>query len=111
MLLLGGILLAIFVIPWPWGIVAVIGGGVLDVLESLVLLRWSRRRRSVSGVSALVGQTAIVARDNHVRVAGELWASRSEEPLREGDAVRVVAVDGLTLVVTPQRPTPPTRRR
>ena len=101
MLLLGGILLAIFVIPWPWGLAAVIGGGVLDVLESLALLRWSRRRRAVSGAEALVGQTAIVARENHVRVAGELWAARSIESLQEGEPVRVDAVDGLTLSVTP----------
>jgi membrane protein implicated in regulation of membrane protease activity len=99
-LLLGGILLAVFIIPWPWGIAAVIGGGALDVLETLVLLRWSRRRRSVSGAEALVGQTAVVARDNHVRVAGELWAARADGSLREGDVVRVESVDGLTLRVT-----------
>lgn len=101
MLLLGGILLMIFVIPWPWGIAAVIGGGVLDVLESLVLLRWSRRRRSVTGAGALVGQTGVVARENYVRVAGELWAARADASLREGDVVRVEGVDGLTLRVTP----------
>jgi membrane-bound serine protease (ClpP class) len=102
-LLLGGILLAIFVIPWPWGIAAVIGGGVLDVVESVVLLRWTRRRRSVTGAEALVGRTGTVGRGNHVRIAGELWAARSDEPLRQGETVRVEAVDGLTLVVRPVR--------
>ena len=106
MLLLVGILLAIFVIPWPWGIAAVIGGGVLDVVESVVLLRWNRRRRAVTGAEALVGRTAVVARENHVRIAGELWAARSDQPLREGAGVRVVGVDGLTLVVTPLSPAP-----
>ena len=36
MLLLGAILLAIFVLPSPWGIVAVVAGGLTDVAESLV---------------------------------------------------------------------------
>ena len=111
MLLLGGILLAIFVLPWPWGIVVVVCGGLLDVLESVVLFRWSRRRRAVTGAEALVGQTGIVAQDGHVRVAGELWAARSSEPLREGDLVGIEAVDGLTLVVTPQSRAPRSRRR
>ena len=32
MLFLGGILLAVFVLPSPWGIVAIVVGGVLDIL-------------------------------------------------------------------------------
>jgi hypothetical protein len=53
MLLLGAILLAIFVLPSPWGIVAIAAGGLTDIAESLVLLKWSRRRRAVTGVEAL----------------------------------------------------------
>jgi membrane-bound serine protease (ClpP class) len=99
MLLLGAILLAIFVLPSPWGLVAVAAGGLLDVAESLFLLRWSRRRRTVSGVEALIGQRAVVSTRTQVRVAGELWEARSERPLRPGDEVVVRAVDGLTLLV------------
>jgi membrane protein implicated in regulation of membrane protease activity len=78
MLLLGGILLAVFVVPWPWGIVTVLVGGLLDVAESVVLLRWSKRRRSTVGAEALVGRTAVVATPTQVRVAGELWNARSD---------------------------------
>jgi membrane-bound serine protease (ClpP class) len=99
MLLLGGILLAVFVVPWPWGIATVIGGGLLDIAESLVLLRWSKRRRSPVGAEALIGRTAVVANPGQVRVAGELWEARSEHPLVAGEEVTVQAVDGLTLVV------------
>jgi membrane-bound serine protease (ClpP class) len=99
MLLLGGILLAIFVLPSPWGIVAVVAGGAIDIAESLVLLRWSRRRRTVTGAEALVGRTAVVATPTQVRVAGELWEARSQRPLVPGDEVVVHAVDGLTLLV------------
>jgi membrane-bound serine protease (ClpP class) len=99
MLLLGAILLAIFVLPSPWGLVAVVAGGLIDATESLALLRWSRRRRAVTGAEALVGQKAIVRTPTQVRVAGELWEARSDRPLRPGDEVVVRAVDGLTLVV------------
>jgi membrane protein implicated in regulation of membrane protease activity len=99
MLLLGGILLAVFVVPWPWGIATVLGGGFLDIAESLVLLHWSKRRRSSVGAEALVGQTAVVATATQVRVAGELWEARAERPLVTGEEVTVTAVEGLTLVV------------
>jgi membrane-bound serine protease (ClpP class) len=99
MLLLGGILLAVFVVPWPWGVVTVVAGGLLDIGESLAFVKWSRRRRSPVGAEALVGQTALVATRTQVRVAGELWEARSDAPLRVGDRVVVRAVDGLTLVV------------
>src|SRR5215212_2652485 len=99
MLLLGGILLAVFVVPWPWGLATVLAGGVLDIAESLVLLRWSKRRRSTVGAQALVGRTAVVATPTQVRVAGELWEARSARQLVPGHEVTVRAVEGLTLVV------------
>ena len=99
MLLLGGILLAVFVVPWPWGIATVLAGGLLDIAESLVLLRWSRRRRAVTGAEALIGRTAVVATSTQVRVAGELWEARADRPLVRGDEVLVRAVDGLVLRV------------
>ena len=108
MLLLGGILLAVFVVPWPWGIATVVGGGLLDIGESLVLLRWSKRRRSPVGAEALVGQRAVVSSSSplQVRVAGELWEARSDERLRDGDEVVVGVVDGLTLEVSRQSRAP-----
>jgi membrane-bound serine protease (ClpP class) len=102
MLLLGAILLAIFVLPAPWGIVAVVAGGLLDVSESVLLLKWSRRRRAVTGVEALVGRTAVVSSPTQVRVAGELWEAVSDVPLVAGQEVEVTKVDGLTLRVNPR---------
>lgn len=99
MLLLAGILLAVFVVPWPWGIVTVAVGGLLDIGESLAFVKWSRRRKAAVGAEALVGQTAVVATPTQVRVAGELWAARGEAPLRVGETVVVQRVEGLTLVV------------
>jgi membrane protein implicated in regulation of membrane protease activity len=99
MLLLGAILLAIFILPSPWGIVAVIAGGLIDILESLVLLRWTRRRKSAVGVETLVGQKGVVITLTQVRVAGELWEARSDRMLVPGEGVVVRAVEGLTLLV------------
>jgi membrane protein implicated in regulation of membrane protease activity len=99
MLLLGAILLAIFFLPSPWGIVAILAGGLIDIAESLVLLKWSRRRRAVTGVEALIGKTAVVSSPTQVRVAGELWEARSDRVLIPGDKVVVHGVEGLTLLV------------
>jgi membrane-bound serine protease (ClpP class) len=100
MLLLGAILLAIFVLPSPWGLVAVVLAGLIDIGQSIVLLRWSRRRRSVSGAEALIGQKAVVRTPTQVRVAGELWEARSDEDLLPGEQVEVTGVEGLTLRVS-----------
>jgi membrane protein implicated in regulation of membrane protease activity len=99
MLLIGAILLAIFVLPSPWGIIAVVTGGLIDIAESLAVLNWSKRRRSPVGVEALVGRTAVVSAPTQVRVAGEIWEARSDRPLVTGEEVVVRAVEGLTLVV------------
>ena len=99
MLLIGAILLAIFVLPSPWGIIAVVTGGLIDIAESLAVLKWSKRRRSPVGVEALVGRTAVVSAPTQVRVAGEIWEARSDRLLVTGEEVVVRAVEGLTLVV------------
>ena len=99
MLLLGAILLAIFVVPWPWGLVVVIAGGAVDILESVFMLRWSRRRRAVTGAEALIGERAIVATPTQVRIAGELWEARAGDVLVPGEEVVVRDVDGFTLLV------------
>jgi membrane protein implicated in regulation of membrane protease activity len=98
-LFLGGILLAVFVLPSPWGLIAVIVGGVIDILESLALVHWSRRRRVSTGAEALVGQTAIVANPTQVKIVGELWEARAERLLVPGEEVVVRGVDGLRLTV------------
>jgi membrane-bound serine protease (ClpP class) len=106
MLLLGAILLAIFVLPAPWGIVAIVAGGLADIAESVVFLKWSRRRRSVTGVEALIGKIAVVSSPTQVRVAGEIWEARSADSLVVGDEVEVTGVDGLTLQVSRLRRAP-----
>ena len=103
MLLVAAILLAIFVLPSPWGLVAVAAAAVLEVAEAMVILHVSRRRRSVTGAEGLVGAAATVVEscrpDGRVRVHGELWRARADGGAEAGEQVRVLAVDGLTLLV------------
>jgi len=99
------LLLAIFVLPSPWGLVAVIIGGVWEITQVLGGMWWSQRRRAAVGAEALIGQDVEV-RDalrpaGRVRIKGELWDARCDAGADAGEIVRVVGIDGLTLVVEP----------
>jgi membrane protein implicated in regulation of membrane protease activity len=97
------ILLALFVLPSPWGLVAIIVGVSIEVAESVFWIRFTRRQRAVTGVESLVGQTAVVVEacrpDGRVRIHGELWRARCPDGAEVGEHVRVVSVQDLTLEV------------
>jgi membrane-bound serine protease (ClpP class) len=97
--------LAIFVLPSPWGVVAVACALVIDVIEVGVGLWYSKRRRSSVGSETLVGMTGVsigeLRPEGQVRVEGEIWRARCEDGCDAGAAVIVRAVDGLTLEVEP----------
>jgi len=63
----------------------------------------ARRRPAVTGAEQIIGAPAEVLDWNgnagHVRFNGEVWSARGAHPLQPGAAVRIVARDGLTLVV------------
>jgi len=65
----------------------------------------AQRQSPVTGVEALIGTpgralTAIGPRSpGQVSLRGEIWTATSSTPLQAGDAVRIVAVNGLTLAV------------
>jgi membrane-bound ClpP family serine protease len=99
------ILLAIFVLPQPWGLIVVVVAGVAELAESGFLLWWSQRRNARVGVETLVGQKAVavgvLAPAGQVKVGGEIWGARSDTAISSGTAVVVRGVDGLTLLVEP----------
>jgi membrane-bound serine protease (ClpP class) len=103
MALLVGLLLALFVLPSPWGLVAVAAGALIEVAEAFILIRVSRRRRAQVGAETLVGAPAEVVvpcrPDGQVRVQGELWRARCQDGADVGETVRVRRLDGLTLLV------------
>ena len=105
MLFLIALALAIFVLPSPWGVVAVVCALAIDLVEVGVGLWYSKRRRSSVGSQTLVGLTGVaigdLQPDGQVRVDGEIWRARCAAGCEAGSTVVVSAVDGLTLEVEP----------
>jgi membrane-bound serine protease (ClpP class) len=104
MLLVVAILLAVFVLPPVWGLVAVAVAAIIEISEFFFWIWLSRRRDVQAGRETLIGKTARVTApcrpDGQVRVEGELWRARCEAGADVGEAVRVTALDELTLQVT-----------
>ena len=69
------------------------------------------RRPVVTGAEELIGATGQIISDfegsGAMRIHGEQWQVRSDTPMREGDAARVVNREGLILQVEPVREDPP----
>jgi membrane-bound serine protease (ClpP class) len=105
MLFVGAILLAVFVLPERWDLPVVLLAAVIEVGETFFWLWYSRRRRVQMGPETLVGSLAQVVTPcrplGQVRLQGELWRARCAEGADAGEQVRVVALDGLTLLVEP----------
>ena len=98
----------LFVLPSPWGVLAVAIAAAVEVLEIAFWRRFLRRYRVQTGAEAMIGKHAEVmegaASAGRVRLEGEIWNARSEIPLTRGQTVRITAIEGLTLVVEPVRP-------
>ena len=103
MLTIVALLLALTVLPSPWGWVAVIVAALIDVLETLVFLWWSKRRKAAVGVETLVGRQAVVVRTvaprGQVKLDGEVWDARATEEMELGAEVVVTGLHGLVLDV------------
>ena len=67
----------------------------------------NRRRPVVSGREYLIGASGVALedfeREGWARVQGETWRVRSPQPVRQGQALRVTAMQGLTLTVEVDR--------
>ena len=105
MIVLVGVLIAVFVVPDAWTVPVVIAAIGVEVTETLVTMWWSRRAPPKVGVETLIGASGVVVQDcrpiGRVRVRGEIWRARSSEDLESGARVRVVDRDRLTLLVEP----------
>jgi membrane-bound serine protease (ClpP class) len=105
MTLLIAVLLALFVLPYPWNLIAVIAAAVIDVIETGAFLWWSKRRRAAVGAETLIGKKGVTVGslwpDGQVRVDGELWNARCEGGADAGTRVVVRGIEGLTLEVEP----------
>jgi membrane-bound serine protease (ClpP class) len=88
--------------------VAAVGAAVLlEAAEAYLFVRFSRRRRAQVGAETLVGEHGVVVApcrpEGQIRVRGEIWKACCEQGADVGETVRILDVDGLSLVVTPAR--------
>jgi membrane-bound serine protease (ClpP class) len=104
-LLLIALALAVFVLPSPWGLVAVAIGATLEIVEAGFFIWYSKRRQASVGIDSLVGKRGVAIEalwpEGQVKVAGEIWKARCRGGCDPGAAVVVRAVDGLVLEVDP----------
>ncbi len=93
-----------FGVPLPF-IFGIAAASALFLIGIATLALRARRRPVVSGAETLVGSVAelLEASGNGgwARVQGETWRVRSGAPMKAGQRVKVVAVDGLELEVRP----------
>ena len=73
------------------------------LLVALSMLLRSRKRRIITGKEALLGAEgeAVAWQDGEgrIRIAGEIWRARATGPLQPGTRVKVMAREGLVLIV------------
>jgi membrane-bound serine protease (ClpP class) len=74
----------------------------------MIAMRMALRQRKqsiVSGQESIIGNVAEAVesfeREGRVRLQGELWSARTSRPVKQGEHVKVRAIDGLTLSVEP----------
>lgn len=86
----------------------IVGIAVASAAAFMGLVRLAARARKrpvVTGIQELVGQVAVALADfdgrGQVRIRGEIWQATSTVPVRRGQSVRVLALDGLVLDVAP----------
>ncbi len=88
----------------------VVGGVALAAASLLLMMMWmmarSQRRPVVTGQEQMVGSRARVVdwhgQDGRVHVHGEVWHARGPAGLAPGQDVRIKAIEGLTVEVTPE---------
>jgi membrane-bound serine protease (ClpP class) len=90
------------VLPLVAGL-AVVGG--LVVIGTGWLARKSMKQPVVTGTQGMIGARAEAigsfSDNGTVQYGGEIWKARTQAPVRAGQAVRILKVDGLVLWVEP----------
>lgn len=108
MFFLISLVLAVLVVPEPWKVPTVVIGLVIEITETAFTVWLSRRGKPKVGAETLIGEAATVTRRcdplGEIRVRGETWQARCDGGAEVGATVRVMAREGLTLVVQPGGP-------
>jgi membrane-bound serine protease (ClpP class) len=87
----------------PWTLLPVILAFAAFAIALVRLVFQAQRRRAQTGAEGLAGRPGDAETDlepeGWVIVQGERWRARSEEPVRRGEKVEVVSMEGLRLRV------------
>lgn len=89
--------------------VTIATAGIILFLVGLAIR--AQRAPVVTGKAGMLNETGQALSSiepggvGQVRTHGELWTATASEPVTEGDIVRITAVQGLLLTVTPEKPT------
>lgn len=89
-----------FIFPWPIALALYLPilGGSLWVYAKM----WEAMRQPVTtGPDAVIGAEGVALGPDIARVQAEMWRVRSPVPLRPWMHVKVIAREGLTLIVEP----------
>ncbi len=93
----------LLLLPTPWNVIGFIVVLPIWVLELMAWNRTVKHRRKAVGAQTLIGKDAVVSMPcrpvGQVRLDGEIWEARCDAGASQGDRVRVIGRDGLTLVV------------
>jgi membrane protein implicated in regulation of membrane protease activity len=97
-------LLAFYVLPTPWGVVALLSAIAWEILEKAF---WFYRTKNIPvavGPEAMLGKPVDVIAackpDGKVRFSGERWNATCRQGADIGETVIVEAVERLTLIVS-----------
>lgn len=108
-MLLTASIVGLFLLPSPWNAIAFGAALVVEVGELYLWKRFLDRYRVRGGVEGMIGERAVVIEPcdprGRVRVRGEIWTAIAEDgtPLAAGEKVTVLAVDGLSVTISPLR--------
>ena len=73
--------------------------------SSMMTPRSAGRPAELTGVEGMVGERGIASTDievtGKVKVRGEIWSATSSEPVKAGDTVIVMGMEGMVLQVSP----------
>jgi membrane-bound serine protease (ClpP class) len=65
----------------------------------------ARRNKVTAGAEAMIGETGVAVEDlnplGRIFTHGEYWSASATEPVKSGEKVKVISIDGLTLTVNP----------
>lgn len=103
--IVASLLLALFVVPAPWGPVLVGSAIVFEIAEKLFWLRYTKRIPPAAGREAMIGLPVTVVSAcqpvGRVTLLGERWRARCAAGAGVGDRLVVEAVEQITLVCRP----------